>query len=57
MGKQYHYEYRLRCVDLRNGGATRGPYKTLSWAESEKRYVENMSGGHWMIEKFRVYND
>lgn len=27
MGKQYHYEYRLRCVDLRNGGATKGPFK------------------------------
>lgn len=34
---KYHYEYRLRCVDLRNGGVTKGPYKTYSDAKWEKK--------------------
>ena len=28
MGK-YHYEYYLVCVDLCNGGAKRGPYRSI----------------------------
>lgn len=56
MGKQYHYE-RLRCVDLRRGGATKGPFKKYKTAESERRFTVNMFGGHWNIERFRVYDN
>lgn len=54
---KYHYEYRLRCVDLRNGGVTRGPYKTYSDAKWEKNWMTSRSGGNWVIERFRVYNN
>lgn len=48
---KYHYEYRWRCVDLCNGGATRGPYRSMAEARWSKP-----ARGLWQIEKFRVYD-
>ena len=53
MKRKYHYEYRLRAVDLCYGGATKGPFRTLSEAKSSRPIGPNK--GMWMIEKFRVY--
>nr|DAL63050.1 MAG TPA_asm: hypothetical protein [Caudoviricetes sp.] len=49
--RKYHYEYNLVCVDLRNGGAKRGPYRSFQNAKFDKHFL----GGIWDIRRVRVY--
>lgn len=49
---KYHYEYRWRCVDMCNGGASKGPYRTMYAMRLFKP-----ERGLWEIEKFRVYEN
>lgn len=49
--RKYHYEYNLVCVDLRNGGAKRGPYRSFQNANFDKHFL----GGIWDIRRVRVY--
>ena len=51
MGK-YHYEYYLVCVDLCNGGAKRGPYRSIQNARFDSHFLH----GIWHVKKVRVYN-
>lgn len=54
---KYNYEYKLRCVDLRGGGATKGPFRNYEASESARRLTVSMFGGLWNIERFRVYDN
>lgn len=51
MGK-YHYEYYLVCADLCNGGAKRGPYRSIQNARFDSHFLR----GIWCVKKVRVYN-
>lgn len=46
MGK-YHYEYYLVCVDLCNGGAKRGPYRSIQNAKFDSHFLR----GIWHVKK------
>ena len=50
MKSKYHYEYMLVCVDMCNGGAKYGPFKTELDA-----ILHKPSHGIWDIRKFRKY--
>lgn len=47
---KWHYEYRWRCVDMCNGGALKGPYRTMFIAK-----IFKPERGLWKTEKIRVY--
>ena len=50
MESKYHYEYMLVCVDMCNGGAKYGPFKTKFDA-----ILHKPSHGIWDIRKVRKY--
>lgn len=53
MKRKYHYEYYWRCIDLCNGGAKTGLYRTRE--EAHYNTPARSRGGLWQLEKVRVY--